>query len=241
MIAVVEIFRKPGRLFLMPPSDVPLGPRSIIDLSHESLMRGWTRLVEWAEQDRRSSSVYMRLSQAARYHAEGTAGLCRDPELELGLQWKATPADAGLGPAATTSGTTAPWRSSIEASRNTFVRRRKTIPGAEAEASPGKVDRGRVRCALSRGRALWRTLHARKIAGPLENLRLAKDAVDQSLSSAGLDPRSAGADVPQLTEFRRELLEKAKVFYVDFLKQDARDESLRREMAMAHLRVGHID
>ena len=31
------------------------------------------------------------------------------------------------------------------------------------------------------------------------------------------------------------------MFYVDFLKQDARNETLRHEMALAHLRVGHID
>ncbi|HJR82862.1 MAG TPA: ATP-binding protein, partial [Sphingomicrobium sp.] len=88
VIEVVEIFRRQGRSFLMPPATVPLGPRSIIDLSHESLMRGWSRLVEWAEQDRLSASLYMRLSQAAGWHAEGAAGLWRNPELELGLRWK---------------------------------------------------------------------------------------------------------------------------------------------------------
>ncbi len=31
------------------------------------------------------------------------------------------------------------------------------------------------------------------------------------------------------------------MFYVDFLKQDARNETLRHEMALAHLRVGHIN
>jgi tetratricopeptide (TPR) repeat protein len=44
-----------------------------------------------------------------------------------------------------------------------------------------------------------------------------------------------------MTEFRRQLLEKAKSFYDDFLKQDANSEPLRREMALAHLRLGHID
>ncbi|HUK34880.1 MAG TPA: hypothetical protein VLV86_13245, partial [Vicinamibacterales bacterium] len=74
-----------------------------------------------------------------------------------------------------------------------------------------------------------------------QNLGFAKQAVDQTLSSAGLDPAAAGADVPQMTEFRRQLLEKAKTFYDDFLKQDARSQTLRREMALAHLRLGHID
>ena len=84
VIRVVEIFRRPGRSFLMPPSAVPLGARSIVDLSHESLMRCWTRLVAWAEQDRLSASFYVRLSQAAAWFEAGIGGLWRDPELELG-------------------------------------------------------------------------------------------------------------------------------------------------------------
>ena len=36
---------------------------------------------------------------------------------------------------------------------------------------------------------------------------------------------------------RRELLEKAKTFYVAFLAQDAGSEELRYEMALAHLRL----
>src|SRR6202163_4812799 len=45
VIEIVEVFRRPGRCFLMPPATVPLDSRSIIDLSHESLMRCWTRLI----------------------------------------------------------------------------------------------------------------------------------------------------------------------------------------------------
>ncbi|HEY4641843.1 MAG TPA: AAA family ATPase, partial [Thermoanaerobaculia bacterium] len=42
--AVVERFRRDGRTFLMPPAGTPLNDESIIDISHESLMRVWTRL-----------------------------------------------------------------------------------------------------------------------------------------------------------------------------------------------------
>jgi tetratricopeptide (TPR) repeat protein len=240
VIEVVEIFRRPGRSFLMPPDSVPLGPRSIIDLSHESLMRGWTRLGEWAEQDRRSASMYMRLSQAARWHAEGTAGLVRNPELELGLRWKR---DNRPTPA---------WGRRHD---EWFDRTMAFLDRSEQEHIRAEAERDRERKRKLR-QARWTAAVFGAlflVAGLLayvarqenrratENLRLAKDAVDQSLSSAGLDPASAGADVPQLAEFRRELLEKAKVFYVDFLKQDARDETLRHEMAQAHLRVGHIN
>ena len=44
IVRIAEIFRGQGRSFLMPPSDVPLEEFCIIDLSHESLMRCWSRL-----------------------------------------------------------------------------------------------------------------------------------------------------------------------------------------------------
>ena len=88
VIEVVEIFRRPGRTFLMPPPKVQLDSHSIVDLSHESLMRCWTRLITWAEEERLSATRYMRLSQAASWFEEGTAGLWRNPELEIGLRWK---------------------------------------------------------------------------------------------------------------------------------------------------------
>ena len=88
IIRVVEIFRQLNRCFLTPPNGVPLGSRSIIDLSHESLMRGWTRLTAWAEEERASAVIYTRLSQDAAWCAQGQGGLWSNPELELGLRWK---------------------------------------------------------------------------------------------------------------------------------------------------------
>jgi len=88
VIQIIEIFRGPKCSFLTPPCPVALEPPSIIDLSHESLMRCWTRLATWAKEEQASASVYVRLSQAARWFAEGTAGLWRTPELELGLRWR---------------------------------------------------------------------------------------------------------------------------------------------------------
>src|SRR6185295_11329894 len=184
--------------------------------------------------------LYMRLSQAAGWFADGSAGLWRNPELELGLQWKR---DNRPTPA---------WGRRHDES---FDRAMAFLDRSEQEHLRAEAEQERERKRkLLQARwtaAVFGVLFL--IAGFLayvarqenlratHNLRLAKEAVDQTLSSAGLDPASAGADVPQMAEFRRELLEKAKVFYVDFLKQDARDETLRNEMALAHLRLGHID
>jgi hypothetical protein len=87
-VAVVDVFRRPGRSFLMPPSSSALRPTSIVDISHESLMRIWTRLIQWVDEEARSAQVYLRISKAAQRFQEGKVGLLRDPELQLDLNWR---------------------------------------------------------------------------------------------------------------------------------------------------------
>ena len=87
VINVVETFRRPGRSFLMTPVGT-LGPESMIDISHESLIRAWTRLKEWVEQESRSARIYKRLAETAVLESEGTAGLWRDPDLQIALTWR---------------------------------------------------------------------------------------------------------------------------------------------------------
>jgi energy-coupling factor transporter ATP-binding protein EcfA2 len=86
--AVVERFRSPGRCFLMPPAGVELRSGSVLDVSHESLMRVWRRLAGWAEDEAQSAHVYLGLSRAAANHEAGTAALWRDPELQIALHWR---------------------------------------------------------------------------------------------------------------------------------------------------------
>lgn len=88
VIAVVDKFRKPGRSFLMPPSDVQLHENRIVDISHESLMRIWDRLAAWADEEVRAGQLYLRIARAAQRHEEGTAALWRDPELQSALNWR---------------------------------------------------------------------------------------------------------------------------------------------------------
>ena len=88
VVSVVDRFREPGRSLLMPPAGVELGPDSIIDISHESLMRLWGRLGEWARREAASARFYLRLTLAALHHEEGTAGLWREEELVLARTWE---------------------------------------------------------------------------------------------------------------------------------------------------------
>ena len=85
---VIESFRKKGRSLLMPPVGVPLTESTIIDISHESLMRVWTRLKKWDEEENTASETYLRLAHDAALYQEGKMGLLRGPELELALKWK---------------------------------------------------------------------------------------------------------------------------------------------------------
>ena len=85
---VLDVFRKPSRSFLMPPAAEKLEPGTIIDISHESLMRVWNRLKDWVEREAESAAQFRRLAQNAMLHAKGAAGLIGDPELSLMLEWK---------------------------------------------------------------------------------------------------------------------------------------------------------
>jgi energy-coupling factor transporter ATP-binding protein EcfA2 len=239
VVNVIEIFRQPGRSFLMPPATVPLTSGSIIDLSHESLMRCWTRLVTWTEEERASAATYMRVSQAASWFEQGTAGLWRNPELEIGLSWKRR------------EGVTATWAERYDFS---FARAMDFLARSEREQLRVEAEREQERkrklrqvqtvavvlatmllVALSLAYIAWKEQKRAQA-----NLQLAKIAVDESLSSAEGQQAREAADIPQLEQFRQELLEKARNFYVNFLgKQEP--EQFRGEIAQAHARLGDIN
>ena len=239
VIAVVEVFRQPGRSFLMPPAPAPLASASIVDVSHESLMRCWDRLVKWAEEERAAAVFYARLAQAAEWHGQGTAGLWRDPELELALRWRAA------------NQPTAGWAARYN---DHFDQAIAFLGTSEREREQERAERARERrrkfrrlqavaavfAVLFVGAVVLAIIARRENRRAETNLKLARAAVDETLASADIDLAAAGADVPQITEFRRALLGKAKQFYVEFLKQNPSGIELRREMALAHYRLGHI-
>jgi len=88
LVEIIEVFRKPSRSFLMPPANEPLEAETVIDISHESLMRKWRRLIDWADEEARSMQTYRRLAETASLHAAGKAGLWRDPDLQIALDWQ---------------------------------------------------------------------------------------------------------------------------------------------------------
>ena len=247
VVRAVELFRRPGRSFLMPPVPVPLAPSTIVDLSHESLMRCWTRLRGWVEEERAAATVYLRLTRAAQWFDDGTAGLWRDPELGLGLKWR------------TERHPTEAWARRYDES---FPRAMRFLDDSQRErdrlVNERRAERRRqwrrlqwVAAALafllfvSGATAYVATRESRRARAEGEraerNLQLARTAVDESLVVVERDPSRLGVDVPEIVGFRRELLEKAQRFYLDFIRQSPQSEDLQREIAVAQLRLGHID
>ncbi len=88
VIKVIEPFRAAGRSFIIPAFDIELSEESIIDLSHESLMRIWNNLKVWVEEEWDAVQMYMRLSEAAEMYQMGKTGLWRPPDLQLALNWR---------------------------------------------------------------------------------------------------------------------------------------------------------
>ena len=85
---VVNIFRAQGRSFLTPAHEIQLKDESVIDISHESLMRIWDRLKIWVDEEANAVNMYLRLSEAAEMYQLGKTGLWRPPDLQLALNWR---------------------------------------------------------------------------------------------------------------------------------------------------------
>ncbi|RKZ93376.1 MAG: hypothetical protein DRR19_01350 [Candidatus Parabeggiatoa sp. nov. 1] len=88
VVPVVEAFRRPGRSFLVPPVGKPLEPDTVLDISHESLIRQWQRMQGWLNQEADLAELYMRIEETAHRWKKGKAALLRSPELEHALAWR---------------------------------------------------------------------------------------------------------------------------------------------------------
>jgi formylglycine-generating enzyme required for sulfatase activity len=85
---VIDAYRVPGVTFLMPPVTSALDDSTVVDISHESLMRVWRRLRGWVEEEAQSARIYRRLHETAALHAEKRAGLYHDPDLQIAQSWR---------------------------------------------------------------------------------------------------------------------------------------------------------
>lgn len=77
---VVQLFRQAGVSFLS-PRDGDLRPDTVIDITHESLIRQWKRLKEWAESEDESSRALLTLAQRSK------GELLTGTDLEQAQKW----------------------------------------------------------------------------------------------------------------------------------------------------------
>src|SRR5215510_4977007 len=86
--AVIEKFRQPGRSFLMPPAETLLHSDTLIDISHESLIRVWNKLQQWVNEESESADTFRRLAETAALYRAGEAGLWGKLDLKPVVTWR---------------------------------------------------------------------------------------------------------------------------------------------------------
>jgi hypothetical protein len=143
--AVVETFRAHGCNFLMPPPEVELADDTIVDISHESLIRQWSSLSAWLEREVRAGDTWRRLSASAAAHARGEAELLAGLDLDNMLRWweRETPTEAW-----------ARRHGGGFAEARDFLGRSKAAEAARVEAERARVATERAR--ERRQKRLWR-------------------------------------------------------------------------------------
>ncbi len=88
IVAVINVFRKEGRSFLMPSPKKPLTRNTSIDISHESLIRNWDRLKDWVQDETRAANTYRRLAETAQLYKKGRASWLSELEVEYAQTWR---------------------------------------------------------------------------------------------------------------------------------------------------------
>ncbi|MDW9589844.1 hypothetical protein GOC31_28550 [Sinorhizobium meliloti] len=88
IVNICEAFRAPGRNFLTPLPPRPLHNDTIVDISHESLIRQWRALSAWVEREARDSEALRRLSRAAMLAETESGDLLHGRELANLDAWR---------------------------------------------------------------------------------------------------------------------------------------------------------
>lgn len=84
---IVDAFRSEDCSFLRPPADQPIDSDTIIDFSHESIIRQWSAMEGWLQNEVRSTAVWRRLVSSAEAHAAGEGDLLSGLDLANARDW----------------------------------------------------------------------------------------------------------------------------------------------------------
>ena len=83
---IIDRFKADGRLFLVEYTDESNDP--LIDISHESLIRQWSRLRKWVQEEAETASEYQRIAQRTALFQQGKEVEYSGVALELARQWQ---------------------------------------------------------------------------------------------------------------------------------------------------------
>jgi tetratricopeptide (TPR) repeat protein len=78
---VVQAFRAADCNFLTPPAGAALDDRTVVDISHESLIRQWSLLSDWLDKEVRAAAFWRRLVAAAESYERAEGDLLRGADL----------------------------------------------------------------------------------------------------------------------------------------------------------------
>lgn len=89
IVPVIEAFAKVGRSFItiLKYESTEVNTESVVDISHESIMKIWGSLKNWVYEEALSAESYLRLVNSAKMHQAGKQSLIEDPELNIALRW----------------------------------------------------------------------------------------------------------------------------------------------------------
>jgi len=86
--AAADPFRAPGRSLLMPAPERPLAPDTVLDISHESLIRQWQALRDWVRAEAGSAEQYREIERRSRRWDSGSAAFLDGVDLDFALAWR---------------------------------------------------------------------------------------------------------------------------------------------------------
>lgn len=85
---VANLFRAEGNSIITPDILEELSDETVLDISHEAVMRNWKRLKSWIEEESDAVQLYLRLIDASMLYQSGKTGPWRPPELFLAISWR---------------------------------------------------------------------------------------------------------------------------------------------------------
>ena len=87
VINVANVFRRPGRNFLVPALDQVLTAESALDISHEALIRNWDMLRKWAKWEAESAEMFVELKKADSNYKENKGGFLDTLGIAIRKKW----------------------------------------------------------------------------------------------------------------------------------------------------------